>query len=53
MSMARRVLAGLVAVAFCVVVLSGCQDEVKKTKKVKRYEQEPGKMVSPGTEIVE
>lgn len=48
-----RVLAGSLAAIVLVVWIGGCQDDVKKTKKVKRYEQEPVRMVSPGTEVVE
>ncbi len=34
-------------------LLSGCGDDVRKTKSVERHEQEPVKMTSPGEEVVE
>ena len=34
-------------------VLAGCADDIRTTKSVTIHEEEPVKMVSPGTEVVE
>jgi hypothetical protein len=34
-------------------LMTGCGDNVKKTKKVTIIEEEPVRMVSPGEEVVE
>lgn len=47
------ILAGLVLYCTVVVGLGGCADNVRTTKSVTTYEEEPARMASPGTEIVE
>ena len=50
------------ALKFCVLllmcvgplsVLAGCGDDIRTTKSITVHEEEPVRMVSPGTEIVE
>ncbi len=47
----RSIFALLLFVA--VLVQAGCTDDVRKTKKITVYEEEPVRMVSPGQEVVE
>jgi hypothetical protein len=52
----RKLVALLVIVgvlAFPLVAISGCGDDVKKVKKVERHRESQPEMVSPGEEIVE
>ncbi len=48
-----RCLIGLVASVAVLLAITGCADDVRTTKKVTTHEQEPVRMVSPGTEVVE
>ncbi len=42
----------LVSVAI-ILVVTGCADNVRTTKTITTIEEEPVRMVSPGTEVVE
>ena len=47
------VLASLLICASAVGPLAGCGDDFKTVKTIETQEQEPVRMVSPGTEVVE
>ena len=52
----RKTLSVLTSVFVLVVVigpLAGCGDDIKTVKTIETQQQEPVRMVSPGTEIVE
>jgi len=53
--MMRRILSliGLTMFALSLFPMGGCGDDIRQTKSVERHEQEPVRMVSPGTEVVE
>lgn len=50
---AVRCLIGLIVSVAILWVVAGCGDDVRTTKKITTHEQEPVRMVSPGTEVVE
>lgn len=47
------VLASVVIFTVAIGALAGCGDDLKTVKTIETQEQEPVRMVSPGTEIVE
>jgi hypothetical protein len=54
MILANRVWGSFAVLALLFVAfVAGCQDDVRRTKTVTTYEEEPVRMVSPGTEVVE
>lgn len=47
------VLASLLLAVSAIGALAGCGDDLKTVKTIETQEQEPVRMVSPGTEVVE
>ncbi len=50
--MFRRILA-FACLTLSFAVTAGCGDDIRTTRTITTHEEEPPRMVSPGTEIVE